>query len=168
MSAESPGMPGITTTTMSPFEKLLVDLVAADVRYVTVGGIACVFNGHVRTTQDVDILVSADTGNLEKLLNALAVFGEGHARELSPADFPVEAGAVRVVEEFPLDIFTLMAGLRYEDLTPHVRHWEGGSAPVPYLDAAGLIRLKRDSVRERDRLDVIALGQIQQLVEEES
>lgn len=148
--------------TMSPFEKLLVDLARADVQYVTVGGVACVFNGHVRTTQDVDILVSADPDNVRRLLDALADFGQGYARELSAADFPLEAGAVRVVEEFPLDIFTLMAGLRYEDLTKRIRHWDGSSPPIPYLDAAGLIRLKGDSVRERDQMDVLALRQLLQ------
>ncbi len=147
---------------MSPFEKLLVDLVAADIRYVTIGEIACVFNGHVRTTMDVDILVSADTLNLERLLDALTLFGEGYARELTLDDFPLEPGAVRVVEDFPLDIFTLMAGLTYEDLKHHVRYWEDSSPPIPYLDAAGLILLKGDSVRERDRMDVIALRQLQQ------
>lgn len=151
---------------MSPFEKLLVELATADVRYVTVGGIACVFNGHVRTTQDVDILISVGQDNVRRLLNVLVGFGEGHARELSPSDFPLEAGAVRVVEDFPLDIFTLMAGLRYEDLTEHFRHWEGSSPPIPFLNASGLIRLKSDSVRERDRLDVLALRLIQQASED--
>ncbi|MFH2010132.1 MAG: hypothetical protein ABI333_26275 [bacterium] len=146
--------------TTNPFERLLVDLAAGDVDYVTVGGIACAFNGHVRTTQDVDILVSADPANLERLLRVLVDFGDGHARELSPADFPVEPGAVRIVEDFPLDVFTLLAGQTYEDFEPYIRWWSEGQVPIPYLDARGLVVVKSESVRPRDKMDVLALRQL--------
>jgi len=43
-------------------------------------------------------------------------FGEGHARELSFADFSESEGAVRIIEDFPLDVFTIMRGKRYADL----------------------------------------------------
>ena len=141
---------------MNPFEKLLADLAHADVHFVTVGGVACAFNGHVRATQDVDILVSAEPGNLSRLLEALRGFGEGYASELSEADFPVEPGAVRIVEDFPLDIFTLMAGLRYEDLVDQVSWWTSGDVSIPFLDVEGLLRIKGVSLRERDQQDVIA------------
>jgi hypothetical protein len=98
---------------MSPFEKLLADLVKSDVRYVTVGGIACAFVGHVRATQDVDILVSPEPDNIRRLLKALESFGQGHARELDVKDFTVEPGAIRIVEDFPLDVFTIMAEKRW-------------------------------------------------------
>ena len=150
---------------MNPFEELLVSLVDGDVRFVTVGGLACAFNGHVRATQDVDILVSADRQNLERLLAVLGRFGEGHANELTPDDFPVELGAVRIHEAFPLDVFTLMMDLTYEDLLPHVRVHSLSNRDVPYLDARGLIRLKAPSARERDRFDVLAL---QELTEREA
>jgi hypothetical protein len=142
---------------MSPFERLLVELVRGDVQFLTVGGIACAFNGHVRATQDVDILVSAAPDNLERLLEVLRGFGEGHARELSPADFPVEPGAVRIIEEFPLDVFTLLSGLRYEDLLEHRRLWRSDEVEIPFVDVEGLLRIKGVSLRERDRMDVLAL-----------
>jgi hypothetical protein len=45
----------------NPYERLLVDLAEAGVQFVTVGGIACAFNGYVRATEDVDILPLLDT-----------------------------------------------------------------------------------------------------------
>jgi hypothetical protein len=135
----------------------LVSLAQGDVKFVTVGGVACAFNGHVRATQDVDILVSATPENVERLLEVLRGFGEGHARELTMEDFPVEPGAVRIIEDFPLDVFTLMAGLRYEDLVEHVRWWRADGESIPFLDVAGLLRIKGESLRERDRMDVIVL-----------
>ena len=139
-----------------PFESLLVDLSRAEVRYLVVGGVACVLNGYVRTTEDVDILVDRDPDNIHRLLRVLAKFGEGHARELSVDDFTDEEGAISICEEFAVDVFTRMGGLRYADLLPH-RAIERGSMPIPYVDAAGLIRLKSGSPRPQDKIDVEAL-----------
>jgi hypothetical protein len=118
---------------------------------------ACALNGYVRTTEDVDILVDGAPDNVQTLLGALAGFGEGHARELTPADFTDEEGAIRVVEDFPLDIFTRMGGRHFRDLLPHVAKRKVAEVEVPYLDAEGLILLKGESLRERDRMDVAAL-----------
>ena len=42
---------------MNEYEKLLVLLTKNEIRFIVVGGFACVFNGHVRPTEDVDIIV---------------------------------------------------------------------------------------------------------------
>lgn len=141
----------------SPFVKLLADLVEADISFVTVGGLACAFNGHVRVTEDVDILVQRSVNNVETLLYSLLAFGEGHARELVYADFADEEGAIRIVEDFPLDVFVRMGGRSYEDLACHIRHWSLGELMIPYLDIDGLLLLKGESLRQKDKLDVLAL-----------
>ncbi len=146
-----------------PFASLLADLSRAEVRYLVVGGVACALNGYVRTTEDVDILIDREPQNVRRLLDALAGFGEGHARELSVADFTDEEGAISICEDFPVDVFTRMGGLRYADLLPH-RKIEEGPVPIPYVDAAGLIRLKSGSPRPQDKLDVHAL---QRLIDEQ-
>lgn len=139
------------------FERLLVGLVDARVDFITVGGIALALNGHVRATEDVDILVRRTTENVERLLEVLGNFGQGYARELTSADFTDEEGAIRVIEDFPIDIFTRMGGRTYEDLLPHVRLHIAEQHTIPYLDAAGLVLLKADSLRPKDKQDVIAL-----------
>lgn len=144
----------------TPFEKLLVALARAEVVYMTVGGVACSLSGFVRTTEDVDVLVARDSANIDRLLQALTGFGEGAARELSPADFTDEEGAVRVVEDFPLDLFVRMGGRHYEDLLPFIQHVDLDGVRIPFLGPEGLIMLKQDSVREKDRIDVIALKKL--------
>jgi hypothetical protein len=141
----------------NPFEELLAALARASVRFVTVGGMACALNGHVRTTEDVDILVDAEPSNIQALLDVLKGFGEGHARELGLADFTDEEGAIRIVEDFPLDIFTRMGGRRYQDMSANIARREVAGVEVPFLDAEGLILIKQESLRERDRMDVAAL-----------
>lgn len=140
-------------------ERLLADLVAAEVEFVVVGGIACALNGMVRTTEDLDILVDSGPTNIRRLLDVLSRFGEGYARELAVEDFTDEEGAVRLIEDFPVDIFTRMGGRRFEDLLAN-RVIHDGEIPIPYLDAEGLILLKSKSRRPQDEVDVRALRRI--------
>jgi hypothetical protein len=140
----------------SPFESVLAALTRAEVRYLVVGGVACALNGFVRTTEDVDILVDAEPNNIRRLLATLSAIGEGHARELRVEDFSDEEGAVRLVEDFPIDLFTRMGGKRYADMLPYKRVHDGEPA-IPFVNAAGLILLKSGSVRAQDRIDVEAL-----------
>lgn len=140
-------------------EKLLADLVRADVRFLVVGGVACALNGYVRTTEDLDLLVDAEPENVRRLLQTLEGFGEGHARELDALDFSDDEGAIRLVEDFPVDMFTRMGGRRYRDLEPHLRVHDG-DVPIPFLGAEGLILLKSGSRRPQDQLDVAALREI--------
>lgn len=146
----------------SAFEKLLVDLTEAEVDYILVGGLAVAYCGHVRATEDVDILVDADTDNIERLLEVLEDFGEGAGAELDVEDFPVEEGAVRVVEEFPLDIFTQMSGYRYEDVVEMTDTQSLNDHALVHLNIEGLITLKKDSHRPKDKMDVQVLRRIQQ------
>ena len=142
------------------FESLLVKLSRAGVDYLVGGGVAVCLNGFVRTTQDLDLLVETSPANLERLLGCLAAFGEGFARELSLADFTIEEGAVRVNEEFTVDLFTVMRGRSFTDFVRTARHLEIEGALVRYLAPESLIELKSPSAREKDHLDVIALREV--------
>ena len=129
-------------------------------RFAAVGGIACVLHGHVRATEDVDILIDAAPDNVERLLQVLRSWGHGWARELSAADFPVEPGAVRIIEDFPLDVFTEMSGLTWPTAEPHVSWWRSGELAVPHLDLTALIATKAHSVRPKDQEDVRVLRRL--------
>ena len=147
--------------TTSRFEKLLVVLVTSRVDYAVVGGLAVIFNGYPRLTLDADILVHDAPDNLRRLLDCLAGWGEGWARELKPEDFVPQEGSIRVMEEFDLDIFTRMRGKALEDFRPRLCYLETAGVRIPYLSPADLIFLKQDSWREKDKLDVLALREIE-------
>jgi hypothetical protein len=142
------------------FESLLVKLSRAGVDYLVAGGVAVCLNGFVRTTQDLDLLVEASPANLRRLLACLSTFGEGFARELSPEDFPMEEGAVRVNEDFSVDLFTLMRSRSFADFVGTARRLEIQDIVVRYLAPESLIELKSASVREKDQLDVAALREV--------
>ncbi len=145
---------------MKTFAELLADLSRHEVKYILVGGLAVDLCGYARVTQDVDIIVDYSKENLELLLSRLLHFGEGSARELTYQDFDLEEGCIRIVEDFPLDLFTVMRGHTYQDLLYYVKHQELKDVTVPYLGAEGLIKLKKNSLRPKDRLDVQVLTTI--------
>lgn len=145
------------------FEKLLVLLAEAGVNFIVVGGIAVSIQGYVRLTEDVDLLIDDSTPNVERLLDRLANYGEGFARELLPEDFNDEEGAVRIVEEAEqcqIDIFTRMSGRRYSDVIQDADHFEAGGYQIAVASKASLIGWKSKSVREKDQFDAQVLRRL--------
>ena len=53
-----------------------------------------------------------------------------------------------------------MSGLHYEDFVSDAGHVEVAGKDVLFASKATLIRLKSGSVREKDRLDVMALQKL--------
>ena len=139
-------------------------LVKNRVKFTTVGGIAVCLNGYVRLTEDVDILVDGERGNIINLLEVLSGFGEGFAAELSVEDFVDEEGAIRIieaVENCQIDIFVRMRGLRLIDFQDDVEFFqtEDGTS-IPFIGSKSLIRLKSNTVREKDKVDVSVLKEM--------
>lgn len=146
--------------TQPTFESLLAALGRSGVKFTLVGGLAVAFSGFPRATFAVDILVEDSEENLRRLLSVLGGFGSGSARELTPSDFSREEGCIRVNEDFPVDIFTLMGGQTYADLLPLSQAQPVENVTIQSLGPAGLIMLKQGSVRPQDRLDVEMLQNI--------
>jgi hypothetical protein len=147
---------------ISPFERLLVELVRSGVDFAVVGGVAVSLNGFVRATDDLDIIVGETPENVGRMLGCLAHWGEGWARELRIEDFTPQEGSIRVMEDFNLDIFTRMQGKSLEDFRPRLRYLDTCGVRIPYLASPDLISLKQGSWREKDQLDVAALRKISQ------
>jgi hypothetical protein len=108
----------------------------------------------------VDIIVNSAPENLRKLIECLQQWGEGWARELKNEDFAIEAGAIRLIEDFALDMFVAMREKTLDDFRPRLRHLETGGVRIPYLAPEDLIFLKQGSWRDKDKLDVQAMREI--------
>lgn len=139
------------------FEALLLSISNGGIKFIVVGGVACALNGFVRATEDLDILIEASEKNIKKMLKILRKWGEGYAADLEFSDFPISSGAIRLIEEFPLDIFTMLNEKTYDELLPEVNKSEQG---IPYLARNALIEIKKNSCREKDKIDVIALKKL--------
>lgn len=147
------------------FEKLLVLLAEAKVDFILVGGIAVSIQGYVRFTEDVDILVEDSRENKERLLRALANYGEGFARELTADDFTDEEGAIRIIEQVEqcqIDIFTRMNSRKYADVATDADIFGVSGHHIKVASKASLIGWKSKSTREKDRIDAMALARLQE------
>jgi hypothetical protein len=145
------------------FAKLLAGLADHDVRFLIVGGVAVTLHGYVRLTEDLDILLDPVEENITRFLGYMVGFGEGFARELCVDDFDDAEGAVRIVEaseQIQLDVFTRMSGVHYSDVISDADILELGTRMIRYASKASLIRWNEGSVREKDRLDAMALRQL--------
>lgn len=84
---------------------------------------------------------------------------------MSPEDFPEEEDAIRIIEEAEqcqIDVFTLMSGRRYGEVIGDADTLVLKGAEIHYASKNSLIGWKEKSVREKDRLDAMALRQLRQ------
>jgi hypothetical protein len=88
----------------------------------------------------------------------LATFGEGSGGTYTVEDFTNEPGALRVYEDFMLDMFVQMNGKTYSDLKHLAAPFRLGSgATIYFLTSEGLMETKRGSVRPKDQSDMSIL-----------
>ncbi len=139
------------------FEELLLLLSTGGVKFIVVGGVACALNDFVRATEDLDILIESSKENINKMLGILQKWGEGYAKELTLSDFPISPGAVRVIEYFPLNIFTVLNEKTYDELLSKTKKTKQG---IVYLSREALIEIKRNSFSEKDKIDALELEKI--------
>jgi hypothetical protein len=141
---------------ITSYEELLEELVQKGVEFALVGGLAVSLNGFVRTTDDVDILIDNSSENVGRLALCLKNFGEGFGAGLTQADLTDEPGALRIQENFDLNIFVQLNGKRLADFSAWIGHYTLRSgARVPFLKAEALIETKR--VRRAKRIAPISV-----------
>jgi hypothetical protein len=133
--------------------------------YVLVGGYALAFNGLVRQTGDVDVVVRNIPGNNRRWIAALCELPDGAAKELvaeSDNPFPSEidpntgaeeAGVIRVADEFIVDVMPKACGLAFDDLKPFTQRVRHLARPINVLDLRGL-RATKQTTRARDAEDL--------------
>ncbi len=131
-----------------------------EVEYILVGGFAVNYYGYVRTTQDIDLLVSPAPENAGRVMRALADFGFGSAG--IPADhFEREGNAVHLGSEpNRIDLLTSLKGVRNQSVFEAAHEIELGGVVVRIISLQHLLEAKRNSDRARDLADVEELLKI--------
>jgi Nucleotidyltransferase of unknown function (DUF6036) len=145
-------------------ERILRTLAEYDVEYVLVGGLAVQTHGHVRTTNDADLVPAPDPANLERLASALRAL---EAKPLNPGEedtaidakmlpratiwqFVTRDGGIDVMHEVP-------GGRPFAELNDRALRVRLGDIEVPVVDLDDLIRMKLARGRPVDLADVAAL-----------
>jgi Nucleotidyl transferase AbiEii toxin, Type IV TA system len=145
-------------------ERILRALAEHDVDYVLIGGLAVQTHGHVRTTNDADVIPAPDPANLKRLADALRSLD---ARVLNPGEedteidakmlprstiwqFASRDGGIDVMHEVP-------GGRPYAELSERALSVRLDDIEVPVVDLDDLIRMKLARGRPTDLADVAAL-----------
>lgn len=140
---------------------LLRTLAAHDVDFLVIGGIAAQAHGHVRTTQNLDVLPSSEPANLARLAEALAALGATQ----DGADWPASGAALAAR---PVTVLDTRAGgidvhldppgaAAYPVLKDRALALEAAGAAFRVVGLDDLIAMKRASGRPIDRADVRVL-----------
>jgi predicted nucleotidyltransferase len=145
------------------FDELLRRLVAAEARFVVVGGLAVGAWGVVRGTKDVDIVVAPEAENLRKIAE-VAVAAGGHLQQGDALlGTPISiASALMDGEQVPietdlgrLDVVQGLDGVpSYEDLLARATEAEILGVTVSVCSIEDLKAMKRAAGRTRDLADL--------------
>lgn len=136
--------------------RVLEALEREGVRYAVFGGVAVNIHGLARATQDLDIFIAPDADNVERLKAALrTVFSDPEIENILAEDLLGDYPAVQYVPpegEFHLDILTRLGeAFRFETLEIQRAPFEG--IVVNVVTPSTLYRMKKDTVRMKDRMD---------------
>lgn len=154
------------------FKVILPSLIAADVRFIVIGGGAGIAHGLARATYDVDVVYSRDAENIRNLVAAL----KDHQPYLrgAPPGLPfrwdertIQAGLnfTLTTDMGSLDLLgEVSGGGTYEQLLPFTQEMLAFGVTCRFVTLEKLIVLKRSAGRAKD-LEVIA--ELEALLEEQ-
>lgn len=141
-------------------EQLLRALEANAVEYAIFGGMALMFHGIGRFTEDIVIFIKPDDDNIVRLRSALEqLFDDPSIEQITADDLLGDYPAIQYIPPdggFHIDLLTRLGNaFTFSDLTVvriGFRDFE-----VSVVDPATLYRMKRDTVRLQDRADAARL-----------
>lgn len=131
-----------------------------EVEYIIFGAVALLAHGLIRATTDLDVFVSPDGDNIERLKRALrSVWADPAIDEIDPAELAGDYPSMQYGppdENFSIDfVARLGTAFAYADLEWQMSAIEG--VPVRVVTPAMLFRMKKDTVRWKDKIDAAAL-----------
>jgi hypothetical protein len=131
-----------------------------DVAYKVFGGVAVNFHGLPRTTEDVDFFVDPSPENVVRIKRALrSIWDDPNLDEIQDDDFIGDYPSFHYEppnEKFGIDVVSRLGeAFKYDDLAEETHEISG--VPVRLVTAETLYRMKRDTVRDKDKLDAMNL-----------
>lgn len=159
---------------MALFEPILEALNAAGVRYVVVGGVGVVLQGHPRLTADLDLAVDLSTEQARRAVDTLTGLGLRARAPIDPADFADPAQRARWIAERGMRVFSMVdpndplrsvdlfvdEPVPFEELFERADSLELSRIVIRVASISDLIRLKRMAARPQDDADIAALEAI--------
>lgn len=130
----------------------------AGARYIVIGGMAMVWHGFNRGTEDIDLLVDRAVENVARLRQALSILPDNAVQEVRDTDI-FDYGVVRVADEVVVDLMGLACGIDFATASSEIEWQEIEGVRVPFASAALLLKTKQ-TVREKDEIDRLFLKRL--------
>ena len=147
------------------FLDLLIELSAANARFMVIGGYAVGVHGHPRATKDLDVWVEPTLDNARRVIAALRAFkaplGDLTAQDLATPGIGFMMGR----PPSRIDILTEIAGLEFEATWSRRVLRKFGTVECPVISLDDLIVNKRAAGRPQDLVDADELERIRSLQE---
>jgi len=137
----------------SDYKDMLQVLLDNDVKFLLVGAYAMGAHGYPRATGDIDIWVEPSAGNSARVYHSMEAFG-APVHEIDETTF-AKPGVVFQIGIAPrrIDIITAITGVGFNDAYQQRQIIEMEGLSIPMLSLGDLIRNKRATGRDKDRLD---------------
>jgi len=145
----------MATTPLPPdFIEFLKSLSSHRVEYLLIGGYAVGLHGFPRATADLDVWVSINPENADRIVEALKEFGFG-TPDLKPSLFLIEDKVVRMgVPPLRIDILTSIEGVQFDDCFKRRQVIAIGELELPLISLADLKANKKATGRHQDLTDL--------------
>jgi hypothetical protein len=137
----------------SDYKDMLQVLLDNDVKFLLVGAYAMGAHGYPRATGDIDIWVEPSAENSARVYRSMIAFG-APLHEIDESTFATPGVVFQIgVAPRRIDIITTISGVQFDDARRQQQIAEIEDLPVPILSINDLIRNKRATGRDKDRLD---------------
>lgn len=136
------------------YKEMLRILLDNEVKFLVVGAYALGVYGYPRATGDVDIWVEPTLDNSRKVYKSLKKFG-APLSDISQSTF-AEAGLVFQIGVAPrrIDIITSIDGVTFKHAFQTKEEVKIERLRIPFLSKANLIKNKKATGRDKDKLDI--------------
>ena len=143
------------------FLEILKILEKNNVDYVLVGGFATILHGMERLTTDIDLVIKMVPENIDKLKMSLrSLFDDESIEEITQEElnnYPVIRYGTPA--DFYIDIIgRLGERFQFNDLTYEIIEYKGVKVKIATPET--LIKMKKDTLRLKDNLDVMFLREL--------
>jgi hypothetical protein len=137
-------------------KRVFAALETRGVRYAIFGAVALNLHGLARATEDVDVFVAPEAGNIERMKLALGeVFGDPETDNITARDLLGDYPAVQYNPPggaFHIDILTRLGeAFTFSDLELERVPYE--DLTVTVVSPRTLYKMKKDTARPQDRVD---------------
>lgn len=135
------------------YKDMLQVLLDNGVKFLLVGAYAMGAHGYPRATGDIDIWVEPSAENSARVYRSVAVFG-APLHEIDETTFAKPDVVFQIgVAPRRIDIITTISGVGFDDAYQQRQIVEIEDLSIPILSLGNLIKNKRATGRDKDRLD---------------